>query len=157
MEQEKIEIEALTKKQKENNQMALLAAVALIAVLLLLSWFYQGGITASLQVNETNFEICADDGTSYLIAYGEVTGVFYAENVEFGTCIEGTDSRSVRSGCWRNEDWGEYFLCADKSVNTCVVITTERDIFAFNCESDKTTKDISETLKDWIAQKQAEN
>ena len=68
MEQEKIEIEALTKKQKENNQMALLAAVALIAVLLLLSWFYQGGITASLQVNETNFEICADDGTSYLIA-----------------------------------------------------------------------------------------
>lgn len=146
-------MEALTRKQKENNRTALLTVVGLIVAITLLSWSTRGGNPPPLQVNETNFRICADDGTAYLIDYGEVTDVSYEENMEFGTCIEGTDSHSVRSGCWRNADWGEYFLCADKSVNTCVVITTERAIFAFNCESDGTTRNICETLKRWIDQK----
>lgn len=157
MKQEKIDVESLTQMQKEHNWAELLSVVAFVGALILFSLFYSSNDTVALQVKETDFRICADDGTAYSIAYAEVMDVTCAENVEFGSCVEGTETRSVKSGRWRNQSWGEYFLCASGTIDTCVVITTEKGVFVFNCQSDETTRAISEELRDWVAQKQTEN
>ena len=78
-----------------------------------------------------------------LIASAELSELYApGEKVE-----DGFDNDIVRTGTWRNEEWGVYSVNADPDTSKCVVLhLTDGRIFVFSSKDDEKTVKLHETL-----------
>lgn len=77
-----------------------------------------------------------------------------AELVEMpdrGEVIDGTDDMAARTGHWKNETWGEYYVCADCDTSNCIVSYLEDGrVFVFSRKDDAETAGLYETLQTYL-------
>lgn len=79
------------------------------------------------------------------IPYDLVASVELSALPEAGEVIDGTDDMAARTGCWENETWGEYYICADLNSPTCIVVhLMDGRIFVFS------RRDTANTQNDYF-------
>ena len=65
-----------------------------------------------------------------------------------GTEVEDAfDDGTLIAGIWENEQWGEYYICADPDTSNCVALTlTDGRIMVFSRKDGETTAELFHTL-----------
>ena len=71
-------------------------------------------------LEDTQFSIVALDGTTHSFIYAEAESIVLFDNFrtfDRGELVEGSETRRICSGTYRNEEFGEYQLHAMKKLN----------------------------------------
>ena len=82
--------------------------------------------------------------------YLDYSDIDYAEidpDFDKGSRIAGYATPSIRSGTYRNAEFGSYTLASYTKVDTCVFLQYHGDYYAFNQSSDEATQEAYEMLK----------
>lgn len=70
---------------------------------------------------------------------------------ERGSSIDGIDDHNTRTGHWKNEAWGEYFICADLDVEICIAVHLDDGrLFVFNRKNPEETKRIFDIFQNYL-------
>ncbi len=102
-----------------------------------------GGLAPVLE--ETRFGITGLDGVTHFFTYADADSIELYEDLksfDFGEKVEGQENRQVRSGTYRNSEFGEYQLHVQTKLHNYVVVHAPDGVLVFNLESDDTTKEL---------------
>lgn len=67
---------------------------------------------------------------------------------EVENCV---DDKIVRTGCWENDAWGRYYICADMDVQNCVVVRLDDGrVFVFSRKNETETEKLYQTLQTYL-------
>lgn len=82
------------------------------------------------------------------VGYDLIEAVELAELGDPGEKLkDGFDNDIVRTGCWKNDIWGEYYVCADPDTGNCVVLhLNDGRTFVISSKNDKRTQEVYETF-----------
>ena len=108
--------------------------------------FSQEGITLS----------CTEED-SCTIMFDQFTSVeLYSKFSSFdkGEMLRGTDTHSTCTGVFRNEEFGEYYLCVSPKYESCIVVHQPDSVVVFNYESKETTEDAYHFLQQMLDDRQ---
>ena len=96
-----------------------------------------------MSINATDFE--------FHIAYEDIVSAELIGLPEFGTMEKGKDAASIKSGNWKNDDWGIYHLCVIPSVTNCVDVTlADGRHVVFNYKNEESTQGVHSMIQDYI-------
>lgn len=122
-----------------NSKQKNLAVIILILALVLLYIFSGGSVGISLDFGEDGLTLSASD-YDWFIPYSQIESLELTEFAAPGTLIDGTEKRTLCCGTWKNDIWGEYTLCADPRIGSCIVIRMKSgDIYVLNYENSDST------------------
>lgn len=128
---------------KQNQLWALvLAAVVLFSLI--------GGSGLSVAPGSTELLLTFQDGETAVVTYDGITAVELLEHPQYGTMVEGKDTRSGKSGTWEHPEWGNYTLCVYGSCDSAVRILTEDRCYVVNLSSETETEQLYQILQDKI-------
>lgn len=78
---------------------------------------------------------------SMRIPYDQVESAETVALPEAGQVIDGADDMAARTGLWRNETWGAYYIYADLNSPTCIAAhLKDGRIFVFSRRNEEETK-----------------
>ena len=81
------------------------------------------------------------------IRYDEIGSAELTDIADSGDNIDGTDNMTLRTGNWKNEVWGEYYICADLDCTNCIVLhLTDGSTYVFSRLSNKETEALYKEL-----------
>lgn len=103
--------------------------------------------------NKVTVDLTADTltikGSRYTmtIAYDEIISAEYVALADGGEVLEGKDDTTIRTGHWKNDTWGEYYICADLAAEHCIVLhLDDGSTYVFSRRSSEETKSIYQEL-----------
>jgi hypothetical protein len=117
-----------------------------ILVIAVLAMIMQPHRTVSTEGFDGRVEIQSRSGYTLDIVYDQVEKIELRENLDYGRIVDGTDEKKEKSGLWENEEFGEYHLCVNEKVDSCIVLWTSSDVLVVNYESDKSTESLYEAI-----------
>ncbi len=88
------------------------------------------------------------DHYSLTIPYDIIEDVVITDLAELGEEVaDGWEDDIVRTGNWRNDTWGEYFIVADMDADNCVLITlNDGRLFVVSQKNNTATEEVYNTL-----------
>ena len=125
------------KQQKARNTFLTL----LIPILILLYIFFGGSVGISLDFGEDALAISAEQ-QDWSIPYDQIISLELAEVKEFDARLEGNEKRALYYGSYENDSWGQYTLCVDPRINSCIIIETTNGFFVLNYENEESTQQL---------------
>jgi len=102
-----------------------------------------------VKINYYDEEMYASsDRYSLSIPYDIIEDVELTALAELGEEIaDGWEDDIIRTGNWKNDTWGEYFIVADMDADNCVLITlNDGRKFVISRKDNATTQEIYNTL-----------
>lgn len=85
------------------------------------------------------------------IPYDMVSSIELVDIPESGEIIDGDDNISTRTGLWKNDTWGEHYLCLDEMTSNCVVVhLKDGRIFVFSNGNDENTAESYATFQSYL-------
>lgn len=136
-----------------NSKQKNLALVILILALVLFYVFSGGSLGISLDFGEESLTLSASD-YDWLIPYVQIESLELAELPDTGMLVGGTQNRTLRCGIWKNNLWGEYTLCIDPRIDSCIVITMKNgSIYVLNYENSDSTGQLYKMFSDLLSSK----
>ena len=136
------------KQQKARNTFLTL----LIPLLILLYIFFGGSVGISLDFGEDALAISAEK-QDWNIPYDRIISLGLADVENFGTLLNGTEKRALHYGSYENDVWGQYNLCIDPRIETCIVIETSNGFFVLNYENEESTQQLYIMFSELLASK----
>ncbi len=136
------------KQQKIRNMFLTL----LIPVLILLYIFFGGSVGISLDFGEDALAISAEK-QDWNIPYEQIISLELTDAEDFGTLLNGTEKRTLHYGSYENDSWGQYNLCIDPRIETCIVIETTNGFFVLNYENGESTQQLYIMFSELLASK----
>ena len=86
------------------------------------------------------------------VGYDEIVSSEYLLLPEGGELLEGKDDTTVRTGHWKNDTWGEYYICADLAAEHCIVLhLDDGSTYVFSRRSSDMTQELFQELQTHIA------
>ena len=136
-----------------NSKYKNLIFIVLILAMVLFYVFSGGSVGISLDYGEESLILSAAD-RDWLIPYDQIESLELAEHPNTGTLIDGVQKCTLHWGTWRNDLWGEYTLCIDPRIDSCIVITMKNGgIYVLNYENDGSTKQLHQMFSDLLQSK----
>lgn len=133
------EIARERKYWKQNQIWALvLAAVVLLSLL--------GGSGFSVAPGPAELTLTMHDGQTCTVPYSSITDARLLEEPQYGTMIEGKQTRQGQSGTWEHPEWGRYTLCAYSSSSCAVWILADGQCYVANLSSPAETQQLYQIL-----------
>lgn len=81
------------------------------------------------------------------IPYDMIDTVDIMDMPDRGEVVDGADDMAVRTGMWKNDAWGEYYVCADLKVSKCIVMHLNNDsVFVISRKDVEETQLVYDTL-----------
>ncbi len=118
----------------------LLFGILLFALVIGMS-FYETYHKVEVSFSDTEVVIQAKRYTM-TVPYELISSVELLLLPDAGTVIDGRDDMTVRTGTWKNTQWGEYTICADLNAKNCIAIhLTDGRLFVFSSRSDMVTEE----------------
>lgn len=101
---------------------------------------------------ETDAIYIKSDEYNMSIEYGDIVSAELTDLAVPGEQIEDcVDNDIIRTGKWRNETWGEYYICADVDATNCIALRLEDGrLFIFSRKDNEETAGIYETLQTYL-------
>ena len=85
------------------------------------------------------------------IPYDIVDHIELMELPDKGEVIKGSDDMSVRTGNWKNEAWGEHYICVNLSSTNCIAVYLEDGrVFVFSRYSNSENARDFETFQNYL-------
>lgn len=110
------------------------------------------GISLRLSTEETQVTVVGVDGTEHTLVFSQLESVeLFTELEEFdrGEQLSGEATKTLTSGQFRNDAYGEYALHVMNKLHNYVVARGADGVLVFNFESDESTK----AIYDYICEK----
>ena len=126
---------------KQNQVWALVLAAVLLLNLL-------GGSGLSVATGPAELTLTMHDGEICTVPYSSITQVRLLEEPQYGTVIQGTETRQGKSGTWEHPEWGAYTLCTYSSSSCAVWILAEGKCYVANLSSPMETRQLYEILQE---------
>lgn len=104
-----------------------------------------GGAGLEPVLEETRFGITDTEGKTHFFGYAEAESIeLFSDLKSFdkGEQVDGTATRSLCSGTWRNSAFGEYQLHVQTKLKNYIVVHDAGGVLVFNFESDETTRSL---------------
>lgn len=127
-------------KYWKKNQIWTLALAAVVLVILL----FRSGF--SVAPGPTELMLTMHDGQERTVPYSAVTQVRLLEDPQYGTMIEGRQTRQGNSGTWDHPDWGEYTLCVYASSSSAVWLQADGQCYVVSLSSAEETRQLYQTI-----------
>ena len=127
---------------KRNQVWALILAAAVVLFGLL------GGSGVSVAPGADALTMTMHDGTTESVASGDMTAAELLEEPDYGTVLEGKDTRAGKSGTWEHPQWGSYTLCTYASCTQAVRITAGDGCYVVNLPSEAETLQLYTLLQE---------
>lgn len=124
----------------------------LIPALILLYVFFGGSVGISLDFGAEDLTVSAEK-QDWNIPYEQIISLKLAEAEEFGILLEGSENRTLHYGTYENEVWGQYHLCIDPRIESCIVIETNSGFFVLNYENEASTRQLYIMFSDLLSSK----
>ena len=102
-----------------------------------------GGLAPVLE--ETRFGITGLDGNTHFFNYADADSIELFDDLkslDIGEKVEGQENRQVKSGTYRNSEFGTYQLHVQTKLHNYIVVHMPDGVLVFNLESDDTTKEL---------------
>ena len=136
-----------------NSKQKNLVLVVLILALVLFYVFSGGSVGISLDFGEDALILSAAD-YDWHIPYSQIESLELTEFSDPGTLTDGIEKRTLCCGNWKNEIWGEYTLCADPRIESCIVIRMKSgDVYVLNYENGDSTGQLHRMFTDLLRSK----
>ena len=87
-------------------------------------------------------------GQTIVIPYGDITEAELLEEAQYGTLLQGKDSRSGKSGTWEHPQWGEYTLCVYGSCPSAVRVLAGDSCYVMNLASRTDTEQLYQLIQE---------
>ena len=117
-----------------------------LIVLTAMAVFLNRGSAVGMKSSDRELVVSGNSGASVTIAYADIQTIEMREYLDYGTVVDGVDGKKEKSGTWKNEEFGEYRLCVDAKVNSCIVLYMESEIQVINIESNESTASLYEAI-----------
>lgn len=131
----------------------IISALFLLILLIAIPLFMTDGSGENLLTWENRtLQIHTPDGQVYRIPYDQIEGMTLLEDPDFGTCISGDSTKKLRYGVWENAFIGKYILCAYRSFDTIIQITTTEKTYWIGYESEETTRILYQSFLEHLKQ-----
>ena len=134
--------EEMKRSRRKGIVDVILCVVIVIAVLLFRESTGTGQNKVAFAQNSITLHCTEED--SCVLDYDSFDSVeFYPDFTAFdkGEMLRGIDTRASCSGVFRNEEFGEYYLCVTPKFNAYLVVHQGDTVMVFNYESESSTKD----------------
>ncbi len=139
---------------KRSRKSRLISLVVLMAILVGYTLWRSGGAdTLRMKWDEDSLTVTDPAGGSYTLSYGDILSVEFRGDWDNGECVDGGSTRFYHYGTWRNELVGEYRLYAAVGLNGYMVLTTESETVAISYESDETTRALTDSIVQLLAER----
>lgn len=140
-------LNAIRKKLKLTPKLVI--SVLLIAVLFGLFW-KQNANSVSIQFQDDSMTLSAPESDAFTIdiAYGDISSMELVQDLDLGSCVDGTEEELRKNGMWENTAFGQYYLCIYTNIPQYIVLHTTDGVVVFNYESEDTTKKLYEAFVD---------
>lgn len=103
----------------------------------------RGFVTA--EINEQYLGVDGTYGDPVFLELASISDVQFVDSFDFGTCIEGEETKNTVSGTYSCEQYSEYTAHAYTN-EPCIVVHSPSGVLVFNCGSDSHTEDMFEQL-----------
>ncbi len=129
---------------KERQKRALFTNTAIILILFLIPalTMFRGADASAFQWEDDHLQISCPDGSSYTVAYADISEMRLEEALDFGECVQGGTEKRFRYGLWRSNELGEYVACAREDFDQCIVLVAGETTYVISYESKDTTAEL---------------
>ena len=136
-----------------NSKYKNLVFILLILAMVLFYVFSGGSVGISLDFGEDALTLSASN-YDWLILYNQIETLELAKLPDTGMLVDGTQNRTLRCGTWKNDLWGDYTLCIDPRIDTCIVITMKNGgIYVLNYENSDSTGQLYQMFSNLLHSK----
>ena len=126
---------------KQNRIWTLVLAAAIV-----LSVLFGPGFSVAPGPEELTLTM--HDGEVCTIAYSSITQARLLDENEYGTMVEGEQTRQGKSGTWEHPEWGKYTLCTYSSSDCVVWILAEGECYVVNLSSPEETQQLYQIIQE---------
>ena len=133
---------ARERKYWKQNQIWVLVLAAVLLLNLL------GGSGFSVATGPEALTLTMHDGTVSTVSYSSITEIQLLDAPQYGTMLEGQETRQGKSGTWEHPEWGSYTLCAYASSSCAVRILAEDQCYVVNLSSEAETQQLYQILQE---------
>lgn len=102
--------------------------------------------SANLSLEGEALSVSDGDTVDVSLPFAGIRSVSLIESLERGEMVDGTSTRRIARGIWKNEAYGEYTLCVNEKIGCCLVVQTGSRTLVYNYESAETTRGIYDML-----------
>lgn len=102
--------------------------------------------TVNTEAFDGKIRIQGYSGYTMDVAYDEIESVELQKNFDYGIPVDGTDEKKEKSGIWKNAMFGEYQLCVNTAIDTCIILHMTSGVLVMNYESEKSTESLYEAI-----------
>jgi hypothetical protein len=135
--------EEMSRERKFWKRNQICTAIVVVVVLFGLL----GGNSHSVAPGANLVTLTMHDDRAVTVSYREITEAELLEDVQYGTVLEGKETRQGRSGTWENSQWGSYTLCVYASWPDAIRMETQEGIFVVNLASEEETQQLYQLIQ----------
>ena len=126
----------------------IIAALFLIGIIQALTGS-KGFVTT--EINNQYLGVCGTYGEPVFLALNTITDVQLVDSFDFGSCIEGEETKNTVSGTYSCTQYDKYVAHAYLD-EACIIVHSSSGVLVFNCGSDSHTEDMYAQLAEAAAQ-----
>ena len=123
-------------------------AICLLVIVIFTVYRSMNGEPASMvELSREGMTLNSTAGETVSVVWDEIEESEVRSDVDYGTCISGTDTAREKSGVWQNDEFGEYDLYINPKIGSCIVCRLDSGRYVVvNIESEKTTQSLHEQI-----------
>lgn len=140
---ERPQISKMNWNEKKRTQFI---AIAFLLVLVIGYALFNSGEEFDLKFVDDTMVFFAPGQQDVVVRLGDIQSLTLTDSFETGEYISGVDSYQYKFGRWKNNDLGEYTLCAHTSVRSFIILKTKQGTVVLNEGSSAGTRDFYEAL-----------
>lgn len=116
----------------------IIAALFLIGIIQVLTGS-RGFVTT--EINDQHLGVDGTYGDPVFLELASISDVQLVDSFDFGTCIEGEETKNTVSGTYSCKEYGTYTVHAYID-EACIIVHSPGGVLVFNCGSDSHTEDL---------------
>lgn len=128
----------------KGRKFATIIIVALFAIGIVQALTGSRGFVTT-EINDQYLGVCGTYGDPMFLELSTITDVQLVDSFEFGTCLEGEETKNTVSGVYSCAQFEEYTAHAYLD-EACIIVHSPSGVLVFNCGSDSHTEDLFEEL-----------
>lgn len=101
------------------------------------------------EINDRYLGVDGTYGDPIFLELTSISDVQLVDPFDFGTCVEGEETKNTVSGTYSCDEYGSYTVHA-YTKELCIVVHSPGGVLVFNCGSDSHTEDMYEELANAI-------
>lgn len=138
------------KETKWKNRINLIIMIAIFAGAII-SALANPADRVAISFEENDLVIEGADEVVYKIPLDTIQEVTYVEDAEYAADVQ--EQQDVICGQYKNDRWGDHFLCVYAQLPACIVVDSQEGTYVFNYQNADTTKKFYDAFLEMLQER----